>query len=570
MDKSKKTKSKRPNQKNIKIKSIKDAIHGYIKIEEPYWRIIDTVEFQRLKWIEQTSYRVLYPSARHDRFIHSIGVYHLGQKAFEGFLSNASEKNSDILIMKNKESFLLACLLHDVGHSPFSHTGEKFYNYKNKMEEKDSHLNKIFLSILQEKLDEPVYNNFLKDYGNIKKSPSEHEVMSSIIVAINFSAYLAFFKNNNYDNNPDLDLVIRAIIGCTYAVKSKDSSEYKKEVGVKNCFIRMLNSTMVDVDKLDYIARDTAMSGYENISVDNDRLLASLTYIKDSKSMYYPAFKKSALSVIENVVLAKNSQSKWIVSHPVVVYDSFLLECAIGISLRSLYDANVLDKESLLFDDFVLKIFNYKSLGKEPHTFSDVSINLLSDIDLLSWMKANINNHLALEYFSREERKKPIWKSQAEFEYILGKSDAKKVAEFLQPMLNLGKIRDISKPFSITSSSIADFENSKEAIESKGGIIEIMDFLKEYSISKDKEDFEFNILPAKSNFSTKIKANDVYIVFDPADEVGYTTYDKIISETTNNESEYAFFYIYSNYLIDKKDFLNCIKQFVEEREVSYT
>ena len=65
----------------LKDKSIKDAIHGYIKVEEPFWQIIDTAEFQRLKWVEQTSYRVLYPSARHDRFIHSIGVYHLGQKA---------------------------------------------------------------------------------------------------------------------------------------------------------------------------------------------------------------------------------------------------------------------------------------------------------------------------------------------------------------------------------------------------------------------------------------------------------------------------------------------------------
>jgi len=76
----------------VKTKSIKDTIHGYIRIEEPFWRIINTAEFQRLKWIEQTSYRVLYPSARHDRFIHSIGVYHLGQKAIEGFLKIVIQK----------------------------------------------------------------------------------------------------------------------------------------------------------------------------------------------------------------------------------------------------------------------------------------------------------------------------------------------------------------------------------------------------------------------------------------------------------------------------------------------
>ena len=87
---------------NLKNKSIKDAIHGYIELEEPFWRIVDTAEFQRLKWVEQTSYRVLYPSARHDRFIHSIGVYHLGHKAIKGFISNSKESDIEI-INKNKK-----------------------------------------------------------------------------------------------------------------------------------------------------------------------------------------------------------------------------------------------------------------------------------------------------------------------------------------------------------------------------------------------------------------------------------------------------------------------------------
>ena len=96
----------------MKEKSLKDAIHGYIKLEEPFWRIVDTVEFQRLKWIEQTSYRVLYPSARHDRFIHSVGVYHLGTRAISGFLQNSSPDDQE-LINKYKNSFLMACILRN-------------------------------------------------------------------------------------------------------------------------------------------------------------------------------------------------------------------------------------------------------------------------------------------------------------------------------------------------------------------------------------------------------------------------------------------------------------------------
>ena len=111
-------------------KIIRDPIHGYIQIEEKYIKyLVDHQLFQRLRRIEQTSMRVLYPSAHHDRFSHSLGTYHLGKKAFDYFVKNIetdlsiSVTNKDVI----ENSFLVACLLHDVGHSPFSHTFEKFF-----------------------------------------------------------------------------------------------------------------------------------------------------------------------------------------------------------------------------------------------------------------------------------------------------------------------------------------------------------------------------------------------------------------------------------------------------------
>ena len=60
-------------------KQFKDPIYGYVEIPRNYVsEIIDTAEFQRLRRIIQTSYSPLYPSAIHNRFVHSIGVYHLG------------------------------------------------------------------------------------------------------------------------------------------------------------------------------------------------------------------------------------------------------------------------------------------------------------------------------------------------------------------------------------------------------------------------------------------------------------------------------------------------------------
>lgn len=61
-------------------KTIRDPMYGYITIEAPFAQLLDTEEFQRLRNIRQTGYQSLYPSALHNRFVHSLGVFHLGKK----------------------------------------------------------------------------------------------------------------------------------------------------------------------------------------------------------------------------------------------------------------------------------------------------------------------------------------------------------------------------------------------------------------------------------------------------------------------------------------------------------
>lgn len=65
-------------------KRLKDPIYGYIEIPRRYMEeIVDTAAFQRLRRVIQTSYSPLYASAVHNRFVHSLGVYHLGEIAAE-------------------------------------------------------------------------------------------------------------------------------------------------------------------------------------------------------------------------------------------------------------------------------------------------------------------------------------------------------------------------------------------------------------------------------------------------------------------------------------------------------
>ena len=61
-------------------KRVKDPIYGYIKIPVAYMTyIVDTAVFQRLRRVIQTSYSPLYSSAVHNRFVHSMGVFYLGE-----------------------------------------------------------------------------------------------------------------------------------------------------------------------------------------------------------------------------------------------------------------------------------------------------------------------------------------------------------------------------------------------------------------------------------------------------------------------------------------------------------
>ncbi|MDY6765585.1 MAG: HD domain-containing protein, partial [Halobacteria archaeon] len=95
------------------MKTIKDSVHDHISIGGFLLDLLDTPEMQRLRHIRQmgTAYLV-YPSANHTRFEHSLGVYHLATQALDTL-----DIDDNIL----KDEVRAAALLHDVGHTPFSH-----------------------------------------------------------------------------------------------------------------------------------------------------------------------------------------------------------------------------------------------------------------------------------------------------------------------------------------------------------------------------------------------------------------------------------------------------------------
>jgi uncharacterized protein len=94
-------------------KVIRDPIHGNIRLGGEYVAMVDTPEFQRLRNIKQNGLCFLvYPAMNSTRFEHSLGVHHLG-----GLVSGNLS-----LPEKERGQVQAACLLHDLGHGPFSHT----------------------------------------------------------------------------------------------------------------------------------------------------------------------------------------------------------------------------------------------------------------------------------------------------------------------------------------------------------------------------------------------------------------------------------------------------------------
>lgn len=109
---------------------IRDVLHGSVSIEPHERAILDSRYFQRLRQIKQLGFAEFsYPSATHNRYVHSLGAMHVATQAFKTIFGDGLDRIT--LGATNPEAFKrfravtrIAALLHDVGHGPLSHTTE--------------------------------------------------------------------------------------------------------------------------------------------------------------------------------------------------------------------------------------------------------------------------------------------------------------------------------------------------------------------------------------------------------------------------------------------------------------
>ena len=302
-----------------KLKIINDPVHGFIKI--PYEILYDVLEhryFQRLRRISQTGLlSLVFPGATHTRFHHALGAMHLMFTALET-LKLKNVKISD----EEEKAALLAILLHDVGHGPYSHALE---------------------SLLME------------DW--------HHEKLSILLM-----------KKLNDEFNGELDLAIEMFQG-----------KYHRK------FFNQLITSQLDVDRLDYLKRDSFFTGVSEGSVNTQRII-SMMNVKDDELL----IAEKGVYSIENFLTARMFMYWQVYYHKTSALAEHLL-------VKILSRAKQLISEGKQVEAYGnLKYFLYKT-DFEKATEEDVNrFTQLDDTDVLSAIKTWQNaDDFVLSYFCR-------------------------------------------------------------------------------------------------------------------------------------------------------------------------
>ena len=223
-------------------KVIRDPLWNTIRLDPIAAQIVDTVEFQRLRYIRQLGFtHLVYPGATHTRFDHALGVYHLTTVALDRIRENPRTPPE---VLQDGHLIPYAALLHDIGHYPFSHALEEL-----EAEYVPTH-------------HEEVSKQFLA-------SPS----LRDALVPLGSSAP---------------DLLLELISG-------------KSEIP-----LRGLVSGALDLDKMEYLRRDAYFSGVPYGEVDVSRLLQGLALLRDPESgQYEVGVHEKAVAALESLLFAK-------------------------------------------------------------------------------------------------------------------------------------------------------------------------------------------------------------------------------------------------------------------------
>lgn len=297
------------NQIN-KLKILNDPIYGFISIPNPFiYDLIQHPYFQRLRRISQMGLSYLvYPGAHHTRFHHALGCMHIMQKAIEVL------RFKGVSITEEEENALLiAILLHDIGHGPFSHAME---------------------------------HSIVEDVN--------HEAIS-----------LLFMNKLNEEFGGKLNLAIQIFKG-----------DYHRK------FMLQLISSQLDMDRMDYLKRDSFYSGVAEGNISSDRLIQMMTVVNDQL-----VIEEKGIYSVEKFLMARRLMYWQVYFHKTSLVAELILTKVLKRAKELTQKGIVLNcSESLLY------FMNNKiELASFDNNTLDQFANL-DDFDIISALKSWINN----------------------------------------------------------------------------------------------------------------------------------------------------------------------------------
>lgn len=364
-------------------KIIRDLVHGYINLTEFELEIIDMAPFQRLKDIRQLTCQQVYPSARHTRFEHSLGVMELTRRAIEklnqnGFLTLYSRNpNNDTPPISDNVRFnaILAALLHDIGHCPFSHLGEQQFD---RLDVWDRLRYDVHQLLDGSTLDQRFQS---KKYDREPDKGAVHEHLSCIVVLESFYDTLKNVAVEDETIKVDFELLLRCILGIEYKANTTNYLEY-------NAVIRLINSSIFDMDKLDYIIRDSFFTGIGTPTIDTQRLFRNM-YLSER---YTLVFTSRAVPVLQSMIEARDNLYMYVYNHHTAVFSDFMfsyIQRRMDHNARALYRM-LYPKLEPSMSDFTKQLAEFpvsrQGLVLKPYLFSPSAIieGNRSDSDWLS------------------------------------------------------------------------------------------------------------------------------------------------------------------------------------------
>lgn len=305
-----------------------DNIHGDIALTAAEWRVVNTASFQRLRSLKQLGMgHLVYPNATHTRFAHSLGVF-----AIMCRIVSILKEGAHKLKPRDFENLRLAALLHDIGHYPYSHLMERVDN----------------VQLTEEELVEKKGKQILS--ANVENYP-DHETLGRHIL----------------ENQADIRTAIGGMdrareIGALFARLESTDPQLSK----------LIHSSL-DMDRLDYLLRDSRASGVPYGVIDLNYLLNNIRI--SPKGVLGVQYK--ALAAAEHFLLAR------LFMHRVVYYHktTFGFEEACRQLLRRIRDRRTYGiaadgkailqmstgpKLMLFTDDYVDRIIREATADSDP------------------------------------------------------------------------------------------------------------------------------------------------------------------------------------------------------------